>query len=501
MKREAGHHWTARSSRPVTPRALASLLGSWSSGGGPLYRRLSERLRALVAHGELPPGTRLPPERLLARALAVSRTTVVGAYDQLRADAVLASRQGSGTWVEAPGAPPGENRQVQAAPQHAALGRFLGGTTATVDLLGAHVPGMGDVLAAAADAARDELQQLSERSGYFPMGLPTLRRAVADLITRSGLPTREEEVLITSGAQQAITLAAGSLLRPGEVVVIEDPTYVGAIDAFRAVGARIVTVPLGPDGVLPGVLRETILRHSARLVYLVPTFQNPTGTVVPEARRRELARLASELGVPMIEDDTLANVAIDASPLPPPIAAFSKSAPILTVGSMSKVFWAGLRIGWIRAPEALLAPLVHRKVVSDMGSSVPSQCLAVHVLARFEKIKRRRRTEISTALRHLAELLKKHLPSWEYAPPSGGLVLWLRLPAGDAQELAQVALRHGVAIVPGPLTSPDGLWSDYVRMPIETHADLLRDGVERLARAWEAYRGGPRRPREIEVLV
>jgi DNA-binding transcriptional MocR family regulator len=498
MKMKAGGDWTARTAREMAPRTLASLLGEWSSGGGPLYRQLAQRLRALVDQGELTEGTRLPPERLLARALAVSRTTVVGAYDQLRAETLLASRQGSGTWVERPAS------RSSAAPQpkHAALARFLSGTGATIDLLGAHLPGMDGIFAAALASSQDDLQELTRASGYFPMGLPALRRAIATLLTKAGLASREEEILVTSGAQQAITLAACSLVRPGDVVVLEDPTYVGAIDAFRSASARIVTVPVGPDGVSPATLRDTIVRNAARLVYLMPTFQNPTGTVIPENRRREIARLVRELRVPLLEDHTLSNIVLQSPPPPPPIASFAKDAPVITVGSMSKLFWAGLRVGWMRAPEALLAPVVHCKVVSDMGSSVPSQCLAVHVMEQFEKVKRSRRHDVTAALGQLTGLLKTHLPTWTYTRPRGGLVLWLRLPEGDANELAQVALRHGVSIVPGPITSPHGLWTDYIRMPIETHADVLRDGIERLARAWQAYRGGsPRREREVEVIV
>jgi len=357
-----------------------------------------------------------------------------------------------------------------------------------------------DVFATALAACREDMVELMRQPGYFPLGVPALRRGIAAFLTRSGLPTREDQIMVTTGAQQATSLTATAFLQPGDTVVVEDPTYVGAIDAFRTVGARIVSVPVGPDGVSPAALRETVVRHGARLVYLMPTYQNPTGAVLPETRRRDIARMAEELQVPVLEDDTLGHIVFGAPP-PPPIGAFTKDGPVMSIGSMSKMFWAGLRVGWIRAGEAALARLVQQKVVADMGSSVPSQCVAAHVLTQADKVRRTRRKQVGHTLDVVMELVETHLPGWTYTRPQGGLVLWLRMPQGDANELAQVAVRHGVSIVPGSWTSPEGRWTDHVRIPLVGEDEFLRDAFERLGGAWTAYAATTRRPREMGVMV
>jgi DNA-binding transcriptional MocR family regulator len=247
-----------------------------------------------------------------------------------------------------------------------------------------------------------------------------------------------------------------------------------------------VPVPVGDRGVSAEVLRDVVERASPRLVYLVPTFHNPTGSLAPEATRRAIARIAEESGVPIVEDDTLADLTLGPEP-PPPIAAFSREGPVVTVGSLSKVLWGGLRIGWVRAPEPILARLTRLKILTDLGSSILSQLAAVELLARIEAIRRARRREVRAKYGRMARLLKSLLPSWSWTPPAGGLTLWVKLPHGDATGFAQVALRHGVAVVPGPIASPDSSGTDRLRLPFVHEADTMAEGMQRLARAWRAY--------------
>jgi DNA-binding transcriptional MocR family regulator len=258
------------------------------------------------------------------------------------------------------------------------------------------------------------------------------------------------------------------------------------MDLFTNAGAHLVPLPVGDRGVRPEALRDVIHRASPRLVYLVPTFHNPTGALLPEPARREIAKIADETQIPLVEDDTLADLTLGGEP-PPPIAAFSRGGPVLTVGSLSKVLWGGLRIGWIRAPEPALSRLTRLKILTDLGCSVLSQLAAVELLGRIEVIRRGRRREVRTKYDRLARLLKSLLPSWSWTPPAGGLSLWVKLPHGDATGFAQIALRHGVAVVPGPLASPDGGGADRLRLPFVHDAETMMEGVERLARAWRAF--------------
>jgi DNA-binding transcriptional MocR family regulator len=199
-----------------------------------------------------------------------------------------------------------------------------------------------------------------------------------------------------------------------------------------------------------------------------------------------VAQLAADTGTPVLEDLTLADLDLDAPP-PPPIAAAAPGAPVLTVGSTSKLIWAGLRIGWVRAEAPVIARLARFKVLSDLGSSVPAQVLAARLLRRAGPIREARRREARALLDTLEHELASAFPDWTWSRPAGGLCLWVRLPRGNAEELARLALRQGVAIVPGPTCSPRDAWESYLRMPFVLPGDAMREGIARLARAWAAY--------------
>jgi len=322
--------------------------------------------------------------------------------------------------------------------------------------------------------------------GYYPLGYPPLRRAVAAHLSARGLPTTPEQVLVTGGAQQAISLLAAYYVSPGSVIVLEDPTFPGAVDAFRAAGGRILSVPVHAAGADIELIAATIAQNTVRAVYLMPTFHNPAGAVMPEAARRELARFARASGVPIIEDNTLAELKLGCEP-PPPIAAYGRGAHIVSVGSLSKLFWAGLRVGWIRAPRSAIAQLGQLKAVADLGTSLVSQAIAASMLVGSERISDLRRAELTGRLALLEDLVCTMLPDWRWRRPKGGLSIWARLPAGSSTELAQIAGRRGVLIAPGPLMSPTGRFDEFIRLPFDHEPAVLREGIRRLASAWRSY--------------
>jgi DNA-binding transcriptional MocR family regulator len=445
----------------------------------------------------------LPAERELARRLGVSRTTVVSAYDLLRQEGLLLSRQGSGTRIRprTPGDSPALREPAPSLRQHPVYRSLVEGASGTIEFLGAHLPGAGEIGERLLALGGEPLSSLAREPGYVPLGVPELRRAIARHLDGWGLPTREEQVLVTSGAQQAIGLAGALFLQRADAVVLENPTYLGAIDIFASLGARAISLPVGAEGISSEDLREAVERHDPRLVYLMPTFHNPTGCLLPERERRSIARLAEERQIPIVEDNTLADLSLGADP-PPPIAAFSRAAPVLTVGSLSKLFWGGLRIGWVRASEEIVTRLARLKIMADLGSSVLSQAAAVRLLEDADGVRKLRRREIAARFQELTAQLSRLLPDWTWFPPAGGLSLWVRLPRGSAEEFVAVALRHGVSVVPGSLASPDGGGSDHLRLPFVLEPRAMTEGVERLARAWKAYVPGPGTPvRSLDVLV
>jgi DNA-binding transcriptional MocR family regulator len=481
---------------------LAARLGDWTSGTGPLHRKLASALTRAVAGGDLPPGATLPAERAIARTLGVARGTVVAALASLATDGLVARRQGSGTLVaegaaRAGGGPVPAERPRPAVPGGlTTLRGLVGAVEGAIELSAAAPTGRGVVDDEVWAAARADAEELAAGHGYLPGGLPALREAVAAHVSGWGLPTTARQVVVTAGAQQALTLLAQALLAPGDAVALEDPTYPGAIDALRAAGARLVGVPLDGGGMRVDALRDAVARERPRLVYVVPTAQNPSGTVMPPARRRLLLEVAAAHGATVVDDCTLHDLAVD--PAPPPLAALASGARVVTVGSLSKLFWGGLRLGWVRADPELVDALTERKLVADHGSPLVAQALGARLLAwRAAPAAARRRAEMAERLAAVAPLLDAQLPGWTWARPAGGLCLWLRMPAGDARELAAVALRAGVAVVPGPVASPEGGFADRVRIALVHDTPMLAEGVRRLGRAWAAYapdaRAGPDR--------
>src|SRR5215472_8009806 len=469
-----------------TAEGVERVLGRWRARQGSLAVRLTGAIREAIATGDLWWGRRLPAERSLAVTLSVSRSTVVQAYDRLRGEGWLESRRGSGTFVSAAATSCGAPQRN--ASTNAIFNRMIAPAGPIVDLSVASPSGDKGVPQAARAGAQD-LERFMSSPGYFPMGLPDLRQAIARQLEASGLPTAADEVLVTTGCQQAITLVASAFLQPGEPALIEIPTFPGAVDALRAAGARLVSAPLGPEGVTASQVRHLLARTQARLAYVTPTFNNPTGALVPAEERPRLARLAGEFQVPLVEDHALADLWFG-SPPPSPVAAHTAGGLVITVGSLSKLFWGGLRVGWVRAPRHVIARLAERKVVADIASPVLDQLVAARLLTRADEIADRRRQELRARRDLLATMLSELLPDWTWRLPEGGVCLWARLPEGEARDFVTVALRHGVALVAGPQFAPGEAWVDYVRLPFTAVPDQLQEGALRIAHAWGQFRPG-----------
>ena len=489
--------------RNIDVSDFVSSIGEWRSRSGPAYRKLADAIREAVSSARFPIGAAIPPERPLAQALGVSRTTVVGAYERLRVDGWVESVRGSGTRVSR-SAPPAPDPPGDAARRrNAAFRGLIDSSGSVVSFLGLHLPAITPDFEEALSATVRDAKSLLRGHGYTGLGLPVLRGAIAAHLTENGLRTRPNEILVTHGGQQAIGLSAALLLRPGDTVLLEDPTYLGAIDLFEAVGARIVPVPVGSEGLRLDRLAAALQREHPRAIYLMPTFQNPIGAVLSSDRRREIAALAEKHDAVIIEDGTLEDLDLGQRP-PPPLGAFAKDGRVITVGSLSKLIWGGLRVGWLRASEALLDPAASLKVMSDLGNSPLSQAVALRLLRRLPDVRTRRGKQVLERFDTLAVELTDRLPDWKWERPRGGLSLWVRLPRGSAEEFAPIALRHGVAILPGPVFSPSNGCAEYLRLPFCLEPDAIRDGVRRLARAWGAYPPAERRdrsPRPLHVVV
>jgi DNA-binding transcriptional MocR family regulator len=500
----------------IDAHALATMLGPWPVASLPSYRLLAARIGRLADAGELPPGVMLPGERTLAAALNVSRGTVSRAYHVLRDDGRAHARRGQGTRLAARALRP--SARPPRGPHALAHGGFA------ADLATA-APDCAPQVAAALQHP-DSLPHFPERTvvthdhGYLPLGWPTLREAIAWMLTAwHGIPTNADQVLITSGAQQALDLLIRCEVLPGQPVVTEDPTYPGVLEILRRAGVRPVSVPPGDVSRLAHVLTSRAAGVSTAaavsgtgvsaagtsaagarpaLVYLVPTHQNPTGLVLPAEERHQIVSLAQQYpDVTFVDDMTLADLPLAGGwctdgPQPPPLAALVPRQPnVVTVGSFSKLYWGGLRTGWIRAPEGVITRLAAAKAAADLGSTAYQQAIvAVLTTQHHEEILKWRSDWLQSRYDALAAALRAHLPSWQWTPPHGGLTIWAELPGDlcgpdgrfpDADAFARAALSRGVALTPGSVLSSAASPSRHVRLAFTLPPADLTTAIQSLA--------------------
>jgi DNA-binding transcriptional MocR family regulator len=475
--------------------ALGELIGRHLPGPGGLYRRLADAITALIGSDELPVGARLPAERPLAEALAISRSTVVAAYDELRARGLVESRRGSGTTVAASAGRgrSGADKRMPTGYGESLFHRITVDPGEVIAMTYAVDPGMPELARELEDLARTDLPVLLQGVGYHPRGLQELRERIADHFSGSGLPTTADEIVVTSGAHQAIALATQMYLRTGATVVIEQPSWPGCFDLFGAAGGRVVGVPLDDAGIRPDLLAAALAEHQPAMLFVMPTFHNPTGRLMSANRRRQVAELAAKYGVVVVEDNAYSAWDPAGPEIPPPLAAFApKNAEVFTIGSVSKAVWGGLRIGWIRAPKPLAERLARHKALADLGSPVIDQALTARLLPRLHEMTAERARLATVRRKLMGQLLTERLPEWSWDEPDGGSALWIRLPDTDARMFAQVALRHGVEVVAGRAMDPTGEHDDHLRVPFSYPAEVMSDAVDRLAGAWrELRRHGP----------
>ncbi len=474
---------SARVARSAATRILVDQLGDWAAGGGPLFRQLARAVAGGIERGAFADGERLPAERALAVALAVSRGTAVAAYDQLVADGLVERQRGSGTFVRASDPLELPQGREGSGLVHRLVDRSAG-PSEVIDL------SLSVLCEAAslppAEVTTEDLAGVVPDTGLSPWGLPSLRAAVAEHVSGWGLPTDESQIVITTGAQQAISVAAACWLRAGDTVIVEDPTYPGALSAFTQAGARIVGVAVDGQGVRPDALAQA-LESRPSLVYLQPTLHSPTGAVLSAGRREQVGQLLRAARVPLVEDMALADLAWE--PVPLPIAASVPGASVAVIGSLSKMFWGGLRVGFVRAPQPLALRFARVRTMQDLGTSAVSQLMTERLLAeaRTTDFRARQQGELRSRYRALAEALHRELPDWSWPEPRGGLSIWVRLPSARADAFAHRALRHGVAVATAQAVSASAAHPDRLRLSFSAPIPMLQEGVHRLGAAWRTF--------------
>lgn len=456
------------------------------SSSQPLYLQLAHTIQQRIRSGALPSGARLPTVRELAETLGVTRLTVHNAYSELQAGGWVEATVGRGTFVSA---------REEATFSPADLGRELSARGMIFDMLRmAQLPGLRSL--AMADAAPEFYPQrefsravneaLSAGTAVFsysaPHGDPLLRTALAELLRGRGLRSSPDEILVTSGVTQGLALVAQTMARPGDAVIVEHPTYLGALNVFGAHGLRAYGVPLDDEGMLIEELEPLILAHRPRFIYTIPNFQNPSGVCLSPSRRAALLAIAERHRIPVIEDDIYSLLCYEGSP-PPALKAEDPGGVVVHVGSLSKSLMPGARIGYVVAPSSLIGPLVAARQANDLCSPpLMQRAIALFIqhgwlethLRRVLPRYRERRDAMLTAM-------ARFFPSGlRWTAPRGGFSSWVALPPGvAATDLYLAAVERGVAFAPGDVFFAVPPPRPYIRLSFSVQPpDVITEVVQ-----------------------
>jgi len=472
----------------------------------PLYQQIKTYLRQGILSGSLAADTRLPASRQLAQGLGVNRITVENAYAELEAEGLIFSKLGSGTYVLPPDALPplpkdslGASwplwQQSAQAQGKATKSRLPDGTKA------AHRPdqisfasGIGDANLFPAEDFRKVLQTVMRRDGIAALdygernGHAPLRESIAHILASQGIQTHSENILITAGSQQALSLVSQLLLKPGDTILVESPTYSGALDLFRALEFKVVGIPVDGQGMQVEGLEKLLQQHHPKLIYTIPNFHNPTGTCLNGPRRRQLIVLADRYNVPILEDDFVGDLRYEGR-TQPALKALDPGGRVIYVSTFSKMLMPGLRVGFLAVEGPIYDCLVNFKRVNDLATSTLVQrALEAYVtvgryqahLRRSCQLFRRRRDVMLSAI-------QRYLPAGIHLdPPLGGLFIWLQLPENLASEkLLPLAWKEGVDFATGNAFFPDGIGGrNWLRLNFVAQAPAqIDEGIKRLGKA------------------
>jgi len=480
--------------------------------GEPIFRQVVREIEELIRSGALPEGFRLPPERRLADALGVNRSTIFNAYRELKALGLVDAHVGRGTAVlKAPapapnaiGVPWRQLFRESVARSHDPIIADLLALTEAEDVISFSIGLPAPELLPLETFAEYTAELIREVGAPLLLHCPTeghtpLRETLAQWVAARGIRARASDVLVVSGSQQGLDLVARIFIDPGDVVIVEEPTYIGALQSFRVAGAKIIGIPADKDGMRTDILGSILERERPKLIYTLPTYQNPSGAVMSVDRRRHLLELASTWHVPILEDDPYSELRYEGEPLPS-LKALDENELVLYLSTFSKVLFPGLRIGYLVVPPVVLRQLALAKQGADLHANSFSQYLLERFVregqcaAHIEKSKavyRRRRDRMAAAL------LQDESIRLEFEVPKGGFYIWCHLPQGVEQSalLANAAAR-GVAFLPGRACYPTEPTENCFRLNF-SHAseEEIDAGIERLlesmreAKVWGRVKG------------
>lgn len=490
----------------------------------PVYLQIKNQIRGMIYNGTLTPGSMLPPERKLAESLGINRSTVLTAYRELKADGLVDSHVGRGTVVLPVLTQVSEKYDSMEVP---AFHQFFSQTAER-----ANDPLLNDLLrmanqrkaisfsAGISSLDNDPIEclkgiekDLLEQPDHFALkhmptgGLPSLRENIARLMGERGARIKAEEIMVLSGSQQGISLAAQAFLDFGDVVIVEEPSFFSALQIFHAAGARLVGVPIDENGMKVDVLEQMLRRYRPKMIYTMPTYQNPSGVSMSLERRRRLLELAYREKVLILEDDPYCELRFE-GPRLPSLFELDSYGYVVYLSTFSKILFPGIRIGWMAAHQQIINQITMLKQLNDLHANSISQWIVDRFLTNggyYEHIERLCK-EYREKRDCMAEALIDHpVEGLEWTKPLGGYFFWLKLP----ENLPHMALlvnaeENGVSYVPGTAFFTGGRGGSYMRLNYTYPSkEEIRIGIQRLKKAIETTaRKAPARPeRELKEIM
>jgi len=457
-------------------------------GRKPIYQKVYQHLRYQILSGEWPIGSQIPPERKMAEQLGVSRNTVVKAYAELEDEGFLESRMGSGRYVQAlPPATAPRRIDWQGMDQ---LGQLHPYPSHMADLLSVriHHPhvinfahGHGGkhtfVSSGFADYVRQSADQLHSYYLSAVQGDPELREQLVEWLGIEQISS-PEQVVITSGSQEALYHITRLLAKPGDVVATEMPTYFGSLQLFESLGLKIIPIPLDRDGMRVDILEGVLARYRPRFLYTVPTFHNPTGYTLSLERRKRLLALSEQYQLPILEDDAYRHLHLDEEP-PPPLKSMDESGTVIYINTFSKLLFPGLRVGLVAASRPFIQLLARIKELSITTNSLGQLALAAYMRDQalgphLTRVRGQYRKQADMMEQHLARLVPLGV---RYERPHGGFYYWVSMPDEiNTRDLMLACREAGVSFTCGDMFLLREAEQRYIRLCF-THEPV--DQIER----------------------
>lgn len=451
----------------------------------PVYKQIVRQIKNQILSGELSAGYVFPPERRLAESIGVNRTTILNAYRELKDEHLIASRVGSGTVVLP--LPAGDNPRHKVFAEEPMWEYFFSQNSlhfesAEINNLLSYINRKDNISfasgAAHTDARterilKDILRMIIDDSDFSELfaapaeGYASLRESMSKFMEKRGCLCGQNDIMILSGSQQGIDITARVLIEPGDVVVIEEPTYMPALQIFRSMGARIISVPVDNDGMDTDMLERVLRRYHPKLVYTMPTCHNPTGVSMSLVRRRHLTELANRFKVLVLEDDAYGELSY-ADELLPSLKSMDNSGYVIYLSSFSNFFYPGLRIGWIATHSRLVKRFASARQSADLYTNSLSQKIIEHFISGsyyeeqlryIRAIYKAKHDRMIAALEHYAP------PGMTWTAPGGGCYVWCRLPDGVlSMQLLAKCSEQNVSFLPGSIFFSSIQEHEYLRL-------------------------------------